>query len=89
MDFLRHLSLRPDRRKLPVVSVVVVVDTDDPRPDLLESAFESGVHAMMRRPFQESDVITCLAAVLQRHARVESVYKVMPSTTPDSSDRWK
>lgn len=76
MDFLRSRSLRPHFSKLPVISVVVIVDTVDPREDLIASALESGVDAVLRRPLEESSVIECLGEVLRRQASVEFVYKV-------------
>ncbi|CAM9319203.1 unnamed protein product, partial [Ectocarpus sp. 13 AM-2016] len=75
MEFLRLRSLRPGLGKLPVVSVIVVVDPDDLRPELLASAMESGVDAVIRRPLERSSFTSCVGEVLRRHASVEFVYK--------------
>ncbi|CAM9396146.1 unnamed protein product, partial [Ectocarpus fasciculatus] len=75
MEFLRLRSLRPGLGKLPIVSVIVVVDPDDLRPELLASAIESGVDAVMRRPLERSAFTSCVGEVLRRHASVEFVYK--------------
>ncbi|CAM9531693.1 unnamed protein product, partial [Ectocarpus sp. 8 AP-2014] len=75
MEFLRLRSLRPGLGKLPIVSVIVVVDPDDLRPELLASAIESGVDAVIRRPLERSSFTSCVGEVLRRHASVEFVYK--------------
>eukprot|EP00903_Cladosiphon_okamuranus_P017020 g15687.t1 len=75
MEFLRMRSLQPGLGKLPIVAVIVVVDTDDPRPELLASAIESGVDAVMRRPLERATLTSCVGEVLRRHASVEFVYK--------------
>lgn len=46
------------------------------RPDVLASAVESGVDAVMRRPLDASILTSCVGEVLRRHANVEHVYKV-------------
>ncbi|CAM9260537.1 unnamed protein product, partial [Hapterophycus canaliculatus] len=74
-EFLRLRSLRPGLGKLPIVPVVVVVDPDDPRHEILANAIESGVDAIMRRPLDDSILTSCLGEVLRRHANVEFVYK--------------
>lgn len=76
MEFLRSRSLRPGLGKLPVVSVAVVIDNNNPRPDLLASALESGVDAVLRRPLDRTIVTAGLGEVLRRHANIEFVYKV-------------
>eukprot|EP00752_Nemacystus_decipiens_P017735 g15902.t1 len=68
-------SLRPGLGKLPIVAVIVVVDAADPRPELLASAIESGVDAVMRRPLERAVLTSCVGEVLRRHASVEFVYK--------------
>lgn len=76
MDYLRLRSARPGFGKLPIVAVVVMIDANDPRPDLLAGALESGVDAVLRRPLERSVVTACLGEVLRRHANIELVYKV-------------
>lgn len=78
MEFLRLRSLRPGFGKLPLVSVAVVIDPNDPRPDLLASALENGVDAVLRRPLDTALITTGLGEVLRRHANIEFVYKVRP-----------
>ncbi|CBJ32014.1 expressed unknown protein [Ectocarpus siliculosus] len=75
MESLRLRSLRPGLGKLPIVSVIVVVDPDDLRPELLASAIESGVDAVIRRPLERSSFTSCVGEVLRKHASVEFVYK--------------
>ncbi|CAN0037910.1 unnamed protein product [Scytosiphon promiscuus] len=75
MEFLKLRSLRPGLGKLPIVPVVIVVDPDDLRPELLASAIDSGVDAIMRRPLDHSILTSCVGEVLRRHANVEFVYK--------------
>eukprot|EP00904_Undaria_pinnatifida_P013541 jgi/Undpi1/9317/HiC_scaffold_26.g11775.m1 len=75
MEFLRSRSLRPGLGKLPIVSVIVVIDAGDPRPEMLASAFDSGVDAVLQRPLQKSVVTACVGEVLRRQANIEFVYK--------------
>ncbi|CAM9429127.1 unnamed protein product, partial [Laminaria digitata] len=80
MEFLRSRSLRLGLGKLPItihhiVSVVVVMDASDPRPEMLASALDSGVDAVLQRPLQKSVVTACVGEVLRRQANIEFVYK--------------
>ena len=46
------------------------------RPEMLASAFDSGVDAVLQRPLQKSVVTACVGEVLRRQANIEFVYKV-------------
>lgn len=76
MEFLRSRSLQPGLGKLPVIPVVVVIDSNDPRPDLLASALESGVETVLERPLDRKMLTANLGEMLRRRADVEFVYKV-------------
>lgn len=79
MEFLRSRCLQPGLGKLPVIPVVVVIDPNDPRPDLLASALESGVETVLERPLDREMLTANLGEMLRRHANVEFVYKVQES----------